>query len=142
MLVRYREAAPLADGTRRHTMQVDAFLDADGIGLEVVTRTLQPLVCRSSADNLHEICLFMAEFSATADENPAGVARLATRLTNVSAADRAALVALIQPGGATPAVAGGSARQVALERLRDGGHPGPRLARHEVLALVLGHVAP
>lgn len=109
VLVRYREAAPLADGTRRHTMQVDAFLDADGIGLEVVTRTLQPLVCRSSADNLHEICLFMAEFSATADENPAGVARLATRLTNVSAADRAALVALVQPGGATAGDADGAA---------------------------------
>lgn len=96
VLVRYRETAREADGSARHAMQVDAFLDADGLGLEIVTRSLQGLVCRSSASNLHEICLFMAEFSATADENPAGVARLATRLSRVDAADRAALVALVQ----------------------------------------------
>lgn len=96
VLVRYRETAREADGSARHAMQVDAFLDADGLGLEIVTRSLQGLVCRSSASNLHEICLFMAEFSATAEENPAGVARLATRLSRVDAADRAALVALVQ----------------------------------------------
>lgn len=96
LLVRYRETDRQADGKVRHAMQVDAFLDADGLGLEIVTRSLQGLVCRSSASNLHEICLFMAEFSATADENPAGVARLATRLSQVDAADRAALVALVQ----------------------------------------------
>ena len=104
VLVRYRETAREADGKSRHAMQVDAFLDADGLGLEIVTRSLHGLVCRSSASNLHEICLFMAEFSSTADENPAGVARLATRLSRVDAADRAALVALVQgPEGGTDA---------------------------------------
>ena len=42
LMVRYREAEPTVDGRLRQAIQVDAFLDMDGIGLEIVTRTLQP----------------------------------------------------------------------------------------------------
>jgi hypothetical protein len=113
LLVRYRPTGAAADGTARHAMQVDAFLDADGVGLEIVTRTLQPLIVRSSASNLHEICQFMASLSAAAAENPEGVARLSGRLTNIDPADRQTFAAL-----ARDAVTGGIAVDpIAAEKL-------------------------
>ena len=106
LLVRYRPTAAGQDGISRHSMQVDAFLDADGVGLEVVTRTLQPLIVRSSASNLHEICQFMSSLTAAAAENPLGVTRLAGRLTKVDPADRQTFAALARDigTGAPPAV--------------------------------------
>ena len=88
LMVRYREAEPTIDGRLRQAIQVDAFLDMDGIGLEIVTRTLQPLIARSAAANLHEICLFMASLSDAAIANPEGVARLANRLKRTVPIDR------------------------------------------------------
>ncbi|MBT6641546.1 MAG: hypothetical protein HOB45_00265, partial [Planctomycetaceae bacterium] len=44
LMVRYREAEPMVDGRLRQAIQIDAFLNMDGIGLEIVTRTLQPLI--------------------------------------------------------------------------------------------------
>jgi len=87
VLVRHGPSGQGAEGSDRHAMQVDAYLDADGVGLEIVTRTLQPLVCRSSASNLHEICQFMQALSDAAGENPEGVAILGSRLTNVDPRD-------------------------------------------------------
>ena len=93
LLVRYRPTGTAADGTARHAMQVDAFLDADGVGLEIVTRTLQ--------------------LSAAAAENPEGVARLSGRLTNIDPADRQTFAAL-----ARDAVTGGIAVDpIAAEKL-------------------------
>lgn len=97
LLVRYRPTG--GDGPSRHAMQVDAFLDADGVGLEIVTRTLQPLIVRSSASNLHEICLFMASLSGAAAENPEGVARLAGRLSKIDPAERKTLAGIVRDIG-------------------------------------------
>jgi hypothetical protein len=94
LMVRYREAEPMTDGRQRQAVQIDAFLDMDGIGLEIVTRTLQPLIARSAAANLHEICLFMASLSDAAMSNPEGVATLAGRLQHTTAADRQALASI------------------------------------------------
>lgn len=105
LLVRHRPAGTAADGTARHSMQVDAFLDADGVGLEIVTRTLQPLIVRSSASNLHEICQFMASLSAAAAENPEGVARLSGRLTKIDPAARQTFAALARDIGDGDAIA-------------------------------------
>ena len=99
LLVRYRPTGAADDGTARHAMQVDAFLDADGVGLEIVTRTLQPLIVRSSASNLQEICQFMASLSAAAAENPEGVSRLSGRLTKIDSADRQTFAALARNAG-------------------------------------------
>jgi len=99
LLVRYRPTGTAADGTAKHTMQVDAFLDADGVGLEIVTRTLQPLIVRSSASNLHEICQFMASLSSAAAENPEGVARLAGRMSKIIPADRQTFASLARDAG-------------------------------------------
>lgn len=99
LLVRYAPATTDTAGGQRQTVQIDAFLDMDGMGLEIVTRTLQPLIVRSAAANFHEICLFMANLSAAAEENPDGVAHLASRLTRTEAADRDTLARIARAAG-------------------------------------------
>jgi hypothetical protein len=76
-----RHAPVVDDDAPAQRIEVEAFLDVDGLGLEIVTRTLQPLIVRSAAANVHEICLFVAQFARAADRNPAGVARLAERMS-------------------------------------------------------------
>ena len=94
VVVRY-VAEPAVPGVRpRQTVQVDAFLDVDGVGLELVTRTLQPLIVRSAATNAHEISLFVSQFAAAAARNPEAVSRLADRMTRTLPQDRSTLVAL------------------------------------------------
>jgi len=102
VVVRHAAAEPDHLGRPRQTVQVDAFLDVDGLGLEIVTRTLQPLIIRSAAANLHEICLFVTQFAAAAHRNPAGVTRLAERMSRTPPADRRTLVALAAGTSGTP----------------------------------------
>jgi hypothetical protein len=94
LMVRHGPAMPAVDGRERQTVQIDTFLDMDGVGLEIVTRTLQPIIVRSAASNLHEICLFMTTLSDSARTNPEGVAQLAGRLQQTDAADRQTLATI------------------------------------------------
>lgn len=106
---------PVGDGAQR--IEIEAFLDVDGLGLEVVTRTLQPLIVRSAAANMHEICLFVSQFARAAERNPAGVARLAERMSRTSPADRRALVALASGESGTPPAR--TAADTSPERVRE-----------------------
>jgi hypothetical protein len=105
VVVRHTTGPLPAGGRSRQTVHIDAFLDVDGLGLEIVTRTLQPLIVRSAATNLHEISLFMTQFAAAAARNPAAVARIAERMTRTDPADRRRLVVLAsgRDAGTTPA---------------------------------------
>ena len=100
ILVRHHPEPPAADGRDRQTVQIDAFLDVDGMGLELVTRTLQPLIVHSAAVNLGEVCLFMESLSAAAERNPAGVVRLAERLTRTDPAHRETFASIARTAGA------------------------------------------
>jgi len=97
VVIRHAPAADAA-GRGRQAVQLDAFLDVDGIGLEIVTRSLQPLIVRSAASNLHEIGLFVSQFAAAARRNPAAVARIAERMPRTQPEDRRRLVALAAGG--------------------------------------------
>ena len=94
VVVRHAALEPDAQGRAQQAVQIDAFLDVDGLGLEIVTRTLQPLIIRSAAANLHEICLFVSQFSAAAQRNPAGVERLVDRMIRTAPPDRHTLARL------------------------------------------------
>ena len=94
VVIRHAAADPDGLGRPRQAVQIDAFLDVDGLGLEIVTRTLEPLIAHSAAANFHEISLFVTQFAAAAARNPAGVERLAGRMARTPAADRTALVRL------------------------------------------------
>ena len=100
ILVRHRPGPPGADGHLRQTVQIDAFLDVDGMGLELVTRTLQPLIVRSAAMNLQEVCLFMESLSAAAARNPAGVVRLTERLARTDPSHRETFASIARTAGA------------------------------------------
>lgn len=103
-----RHAVDAAGGRPRQTVRIDAFLDVDGMGLELVTRTLQPLIIRSAATNVHEISLFVTQFAAAAARNPAAVSRMADRMTRTTPEDRRRLVALAAgTAPPRPSMAGG-----------------------------------
>ena len=99
LVVQHKPATPAADGRPRQQIQIDAFVDVDGMGLEIVTRTLQPLIVRSAASNLHEICLFLSTLSDAATKNPEGIVHLASRLTQIDPADRQSLAAIARAAG-------------------------------------------
>ena len=105
VMVRHWPVAADEDGGPRQAVQVDAFLDVDGIGLEIVTRVLQPLVVHSAASNLHEISLFVSQFARAAARNPVGVARLTDRMSRTGAGDRRALATLAAGGRTADAAA-------------------------------------
>jgi len=105
VLVRHWPLKADAAGCPRQAVQVDAFLDVDGLGLEIVTRALQPLVVHSADSNLREISLFVSQFATAARRNPAGVARLADRMSRIAPADRRTLADLAAGGGATAVTA-------------------------------------
>ncbi|MDA0970147.1 MAG: hypothetical protein O3A60_06900 [Planctomycetota bacterium] len=93
VLLRYHyEGSPGQPG-HRVCLKTDAFLDVDGLGFEIVTRTLQPLIVSTAGWNVHEICLFMGHLSRTAAENPLGVERLSQRLTQIAPEHRRQLAA-------------------------------------------------
>jgi hypothetical protein len=114
LVVRHAPAAD-ADGPAQR-IEVEAFLDVDGLGLEIVTRTLQPLIVHSAAANVREICLFVSQFARAAERNPAGVARLAERMSRTPPADRRTLVALASGESGTPPVQ--AAADTSPERVR------------------------
>ncbi len=105
VLLRHAPATPSADGRERQTIVIDAFLDMDGIGLEIVTRTLQPLIVKTAGWNVREICTFISELSNACEENPEGVARLASRLSRTQPADRERLAAIARAAGGPRRVA-------------------------------------
>lgn len=94
VVVRHATLDRDAQGRPQQAVQLDAFLDVDGLGLEIVTRTLQPLIIRSAAMNFHEICLFVSQFAAAAHRNPAGVERLVERMSRTAPPDRRTLARL------------------------------------------------
>jgi len=97
-------AAAAADGASACRIEIEAFLDVDGLGLEIVTRTLQPLIVHSAASNVHEISLFISQLARAAARNPGGIARLAERMPRTPPADRRLLVALASGAAGTSSV--------------------------------------
>jgi hypothetical protein len=63
--------------------RLDAFLRIDNIGVELIARTLQPLLGKTADHNFAETSSFVGTLSHTAETNPAGVGRLAQRLPHI-----------------------------------------------------------
>jgi hypothetical protein len=101
VVVRHHPDGTEVHGVPRHTVSIDAFLDVDGLGLEIVTRALHPLIVHSAASNLHEIALFVTQFAAAGARNPGGVARLTARMPRTSPEDRRTLATLAGSVGST-----------------------------------------
>ena len=96
-----------ADGRYYITTRLEAFMNVQNLGAEILTKTFQPLVCRAADINFTQTAAFVGSLSRNAEVNPAGLRRLSGRLIRVpeevrqqfaQAADRAAERAAALPG--------------------------------------------
>ena len=71
------------------TNRMDTFIQIDHAGLELLAKTLQPLLHRSADYNFVETASFFSTISRTAEANPAGMHRLAGKLTKLETDVRA-----------------------------------------------------
>lgn len=62
--------------------RLDLFLQLDNAGVDLVARTLSPWVGKVADSNFNESCKFASKLSLTAEQNAAGMQRLAGKLTN------------------------------------------------------------
>ena len=72
-----------ADGKYYITSRMDGFLSVDSGGVEILARTLQPLVVKNIDNNFIQTIAFLGSMSKTAEVNTGGMQRLAGRLTHV-----------------------------------------------------------
>jgi hypothetical protein len=86
------------DGCYYVTARMDVFFRVDHLGVNLLTRTLRPLVNESADKNFKESTAFMRNLCSAAELNPDFMQRLSGRLTKVRAEDRqrfAELAALV-----------------------------------------------
>ncbi|MEX0712300.1 MAG: hypothetical protein WD278_08115 [Pirellulales bacterium] len=101
--VRGRCLLVLRTGYRRETSgrfhvscRLDAFLQLEHAGVEVLAKTFQPLVGAAADHNFRETTAFLASLSRAAEGNHPGMQTMAARLTNVEAKDREQFAALAE----------------------------------------------
>jgi hypothetical protein len=72
------------DGHYYVTTQMDAFVQLDNVGLDLLAKTFQPLVCRVADYNFLVTAQFVEALSRTAEVNQMGMQRLAANLKHLS----------------------------------------------------------
>ena len=82
------------NGRHYVTVRVDSFVRIDQMGIELVARTVQPWISKIADRNFIETLSFVSNFSRTAEKNPQGMQRLATRLASLDEPTRNELVAV------------------------------------------------
>ena len=93
MVVR-SSAVQETNGRRYVTVRIDSFVHIDQLGIEIIAKTVQPWINKTADQNLIETLTFVSNFSRTAEKNPQGMQRLATRLNAVDEPTRNELVSL------------------------------------------------
>ena len=71
------------DGRYYVTSRLDSFITFENAGVELLAKTLQPLVNKSADYNFIETSAFVGNVSRTAESNHRGVAKMAGRLSKV-----------------------------------------------------------
>jgi hypothetical protein len=82
------------NGRHYVTVCVDSFVRIDQMGIQLVAKTVQPWISKIADRNFIETLSFVSNFSRTAEKNPQGMQRLATRLSSLDEPTRNELVAL------------------------------------------------
>jgi hypothetical protein len=82
------------NGRHYVTVRVDSFVRIEQMGVELVAKTVQPWISKTADRNFIETLSFVSNFSRTAEKNPQGMQRLATRLASIDEPTRKELVAL------------------------------------------------
>ena len=94
LIVLRSEAVRETNGRHYVTVRVDSFVRIEQMGIDLVARTVQPWITKTADRNFIETLTFVSNFSRTAEKNPHGMQRLATRLATVDEPTRNELVAL------------------------------------------------
>ena len=81
------------------TARLDTFLDIEHVGVELVAKTVRPLITRVADHNFTETLTFVSNFSRAAERNPVGVENFAQRLDAVDDATRDQLIKLCHAAG-------------------------------------------
>jgi hypothetical protein len=76
------------------TVRVDTFVEIQQMGIELVAKTVQPWINQTADRNFVDTLGFVSTFSQTAEKNPQGMQRLASRLRTVDPPTRNELVNL------------------------------------------------
>lgn len=82
------------DGRSFVTARLDTFIYIDRAGVELVAKTIQPILGATADHNFVETMKFTGNVSRTAQQNPAGMERLAGQLPKIDAATRNELIAV------------------------------------------------
>jgi hypothetical protein len=94
VLVLRATAVEETNGRRYITVSVDSFVEIQQMGFEIVAKTVQPWLNKTADQNFIETLSFISNFSRTAEKNPQGMQRLATRLPSIDDPTRVQLVKL------------------------------------------------
>lgn len=84
------------DGRYYVTTRLDSFMNVEPGAVEVVTKTIQPIMGKIADANFVQSLAFVGSLSRTAEVNPAGVQRLAGKLNDVQAESRNELCTLAE----------------------------------------------
>jgi hypothetical protein len=92
------KSAYVQETNRRYyvTSRCDAFISMENVGMNLLAKTFQPLVNKSADLNFMETTAFVSNVSHTAEQKPAGMARLAGRMNGVSPEVREQFVTLTE----------------------------------------------
>jgi len=82
------------NGRNYISVRIDSFVHIEQIGVELIAKTVQPWINRTADRNFIETLGFVSTFSQTAEKNPRGMQRLASRLQTVDEPTRGELVRL------------------------------------------------
>jgi len=82
------------NGRRYITVKVDTFVRIEQLGIEIIAKTVQPWIAKPAHQNLSETLPFVSNSSRTAEKNPQGMKRLASRLNTLDEPTRNQLVNL------------------------------------------------
>jgi hypothetical protein len=63
--------------------RMDMFLTLDNLGVDLVAKTLQPMICKTADANFTETAGFLAKISQSSERNGPGMQSLGKKLTNV-----------------------------------------------------------
>jgi hypothetical protein len=82
------------NGRNYVSVRIDSFVHIEQLGVELIARTVQPWINQTADRNFIETLGFVSTFSQTAEKNPQGMQRLASRLQTVDVPTRDELVQL------------------------------------------------
>ncbi|MEK6249384.1 MAG: hypothetical protein N2C12_14470, partial [Planctomycetales bacterium] len=88
LLVLRSESFANQDGKTYVRARMAMFLDVKNIGIELIAKTFQSVIGKTTDQNFTETANFVTKLSRTTEANGPGIQRLATRLANVTETTR------------------------------------------------------